>query len=427
MDGENRAYTVTEYLTRDDFFTSGCRDNGCWSIDTTAQTVFMSTPSTTNPYSSPVFTGQVSGADFYNALTPNGYFRLVTGTFPYLRLSAYLRNANTAVSSSTTCTIFFGKFCWGSSDGSCVEQRGSTINWEGYANSLGQASITLKYALRLGFNLWRSNPPFCADFRASFTQFESFVDGIRQGNPVLASDCRTYIQSNPGIWCPLPGSVMDKEYAIVYPAGGAYLVRNFFYNRIQQNTGTVGTDLVLGLQDNPYMPWFMQATIFITLDAVVGRGFRAGEVIAQPTVPRYVGKDYGAGLFTLDDQFPLYTSAPPACRACYLTLDDTQTGYDRHTYSTLSTWPINLFTPPEPPYLNVLRPQGWERLIELESTERGLFVHQTVFINTYDANAAVPWQVDACVTAGPGGFLWAVCDDQELNFVCMYDYTKYTV
>lgn len=35
--------------------------------------------------------------------------------------------------------------------------------------------------------------------------------------------------------------------------------------------------------------------------------------------------------------------------------------------------------------------------------------------------------MDACVAAGPEGYTTAVCQEEELNFVCQYDYTKYTV
>lgn len=219
------------------------------------------------------------------------------------------------------------------------------------------------------------------------------------------------------------------------PIHTSYVALNLVSDRL--TTGTIGVNRLNGYIDFPYQPLFFNGDVFLgTLQRrpPASPGIRTmmgyltnttGNVISQ-TTPIYISSSNGLGMF--QDMNWRYATNVDKCSKCYIMRSNT-CYWDQQYYSEV-LWK-NMFVCPVPDiYIQV--PGSTRRIISsynvVGRASASIYIHQTLFIQNYTIlpSPIVNWYMPECVAVTSKSIVLDFCNVTS-NFICQYDYTKYSV
>lgn len=216
-----------------------------------------------------------------------------------------------------------------------------------------------------------------------------------------------------------------------------------------QSTGFFGDNYIPTIAEFHYLPGFIKLEITLTISPITGRVFRIGDIIHNDDVPVYftsnpISQNFG-------NIFDTFFEAPvKKCRECYKKLIGNFIWYDyiylsnKQWFNTLAINPtanneVNVFiyVAPKSPLTGtttILAPPGVLTNGELTTLTTAQFVHLTTYIqsrkNSIDSIRKFTdrwtWHLTSCLAVTPSGFQPRICQE-NLNFICQWNYLPYTV
>ncbi len=194
--------------------------------------------------------------------------------------------------------------------------------------------------------------------------------------------------------------------------------------------GTYGVDFAPGLDTYPYLPAFINFYISGVIDPVRSRIPPENNVILADTTPIYFTGDPT----TAADLFNSYTviNTIPLCTSCQIPLVPTLSWEPFSFYR--GTWP-SVFTSSLTESIWILYRNAYAPLSP-SSVGIGFYTHQITFlVGVSETNESpsrlsatvVPFRLTSCLVVNAAGPALSICEDVEHNYVCQYDWVKYTV
>lgn len=256
------------------------------------------------------------------------------------------------------------------------------------------------------------------------------------GNTKTAMDNNGLIASSPLAYCvrSLPTDVVGPNVQYYY----RYSFRG--QTTRKQTSGTYGIDWLPGLSSFPFLPVFIRVGQNFRFSAVWYSEFEGftPSVYLDFTTPIYWVKNP----FVNTNQFieELWVTLPSLrrCVTCPKVLDK-NLQWDQRRYQT-NVW-VNSFNEDvvEEIYIYTRGSASQANPLILDTNLPKIY-HQITFIESisntnaspqrssiYNSSTAIIWKINSCAIVTPEGFRLSICDEVSRNYICAYDYTKYTV
>jgi hypothetical protein len=199
------------------------------------------------------------------------------------------------------------------------------------------------------------------------------------------------------------------------------------------SVGSYGVDIQNGLFVNPFLPVFLDVRytrIFsVVWYADIEQSYPKEPLLTIAT-PVYLVKRFSDAWLDIQEVWQTWPGLN-SCQTCYKTLRPNLRWLE-YIYHE-NTWP-GAFDAGKTNQIFMLLPGGYQLI---DNTPNGMYTHQTTYIESQINQAirngisATPtplkWRLSSCVAIGASGFQLRVCDDQKMNFICNYDWVKFTV
>lgn len=191
--------------------------------------------------------------------------------------------------------------------------------------------------------------------------------------------------------------------------------------------GTYGQDFLPGIEGWPFLPAFLDITYFKRYDRTWYEGSLPPPLV-QSNTPVYFEKLYSE---VVNMQDWIFTAPIPDCQSCIKILNP-RFNWDQYIYSQ-NSW----FGDFDPGIKDNVQLRLSGSFVNLSTAPVPFLTHQVTYLqgraeteasqNRRENTAATQWFINNCLVVGPNGFEAVVCNRELYNFVCLYDYTKYTV
>lgn len=284
-------------------------------------------------------------------------------------------------------------------------------NFDYYLNSPDRSSIVLK--------------PGCLYY---------FISSSLQTQEKCGILPATYYTSNKINF--IPNILTSSCYAVQYVKDDdKRILTSFVTSNVKTQfftSGTVGLNKVFGYSEKPYMPTFIDGTLYpYTLrkrpvtdsSAYLAMKYLNSEGRVLPFSPVYLINDPKYGFNSYSGWLP--ASNVLACVDCPSKKQNTC--YWDQLYASENVWK-NQFTCQLPPIYIQLPASDIALLTDYNSQGNyAIFIHQMLYIQnyTFNSNPLVNWFLPTCVYVSSNGINIDFCTKSNYNMICQYDWTKY--